>query len=252
MSGPFVKQGIPGSQKIGGKKVKGFRGVHLADDDVSEYRFGEIQGGTDGTRVPRMSKRGGIQGSDNPHGTAVMGSKLTCGADGAGFEKVGEVDVQHLQKEPDLVEEDPEEVPEEVEAEEWDEEAVAEEIEELQNYVPPQEEETPRTVPVDLSSFKFRGETIPVPQGYGKGTPKKRIKMSGEFGTYRGKYTHLVETDELVVLLYDLLDPVYSPPPADKAFTISCGKESHKVYFAGIEFELDFLGQGVQVFVKTE
>lgn len=242
MSGAFVKKDKP-VMSSAGKQTKNYRGVRVVDEDESDYKFGKIQGSVEGTRVPRMSKKGGIVGSDNAHGTIIQGERLTCGPDGTGFTSMGTLDpVSGLQ----AVEEVPEPEVEE-ESENWDEEEVAKDLEELSQYEPVE-------MPTDPPS---RGQgpitfELPIAPKYLKQPDKKKIKMQGSFGTYRGKYTNIQETDDLVVLLYDLSDPVYSPPPSAEPFTISCGKQSHKVYFAGIEFELDFLNQGVQVFVKME
>jgi hypothetical protein len=152
--------------------------------------------------------------------------------------------VQGLEGE--TIEEPVTEEEEEPEDEEWDGDSVEAELEELSQYEPPvQHINTPPSVArAALTAL----QTAPIVDV--KAVAKKRVKMSGDFGTYRGKYTHMQDTDDLIVLMYDLQDPVYSPPASTEPFTISCGRQSHKVYFAGIEFELDFLDQGVQVFVK--
>ena len=79
-----------------------------------------------------------------------------------------------------------------------------------------------------------------------------QVTLRGTFGSYRGFYSQVYATTELVVLVYDINAPIYSPPPGMDTFHISWQEQQESVYFAGIEFELPFADCGVQVMVKSK
>ena len=89
------------------------------------------------------------------------------------------------------------------------------------------------------------------PGAYGRPAPE-RVTMSGYFGTFRGNYMYLIETPDLVVLVYDTNSQVFTPPAKADVFQLSCKDRSFNVYFAGIEFELPFAACGIQVMVRSK
>lgn len=250
MSGAFQRVEQTNIDSVGGKPAsKKYVGIRVLDTEQDEYKLNHSQGkiassvgGDLGTRVPKSSRTGGIEGKGNKgaHGLIVMGNTLTVGdGDGSGFKVLSELEpTPALVGDEVLSEEKVQEGEDEDEEEEDLPEDIVRDLEEFQEYLPP-------PAPV--------GEGLPEQSRY-PFTPvkKKRVKMQGTFGSYRGKYLDLVDTGDLVVLLYDPEDPVYSPPASQETFTISCGGQKHTVYFAGIEFELDALGRGIQVFIKSE
>lgn len=92
-------------------------------------------------------------------------------------------------------------------------------------------------------------DTVPAPRQKVAG---ERVTMTGGFGTYRGNYMHVIETPDLVVLVYDLDSQVFTPPSCATPFQISCKDRSFSVYFAGIEFDLAFANCGIQVMIRTK
>lgn len=77
------------------------------------------------------------------------------------------------------------------------------------------------------------------------------VKLSGQFGTSRGKYRFVHKTDGFIVLVYDEDANIFSPPASESTFRLSCNGEEHEVYFAGVEFELPFFKCGVQVMIRS-
>jgi hypothetical protein len=79
---------------------------------------------------------------------------------------------------------------------------------------------------------------------------EQRVTLRGAFGTYRGTYRYVYPSDDLVVLVYGIDTPVFTPPPGEEPFQLVCGETSYTVYFAGIDFELPFAKCGVQVMIR--
>jgi len=79
-----------------------------------------------------------------------------------------------------------------------------------------------------------------------------KVLFNGPFGTYRGTYRHVYVSPDFITLVYDQDAAVYSPPPADTLFTVSCGDKEYEVYFMGIEFDMPCLDGGVQVMIRNK
>lgn len=77
------------------------------------------------------------------------------------------------------------------------------------------------------------------------------VKLSGQFGTSRGKYKYVHITDAFVILVYDEDANIFTPPASESTFKLSCNGSEYEVYFAGVEFELPFYKTGVQVMIRS-
>jgi len=284
MSGPFqridaVKSGI---DDVSGKEVKSFRGIKEVGG--GGYSPGQVAGasyGGSGIVVPRTDSNGSVPGKGIYRGNVVHGHEITGSSDGSGEKVVSKIQiietgatVQSVDEDGRLLEaarqteadteerkrakkqkkKDKKKAKREFVTSDSEEESVdyTDELREFMQYEPPSElnEEEPlgsAENPHIHNRVIYKQALIP------KTPPKKlRIRMKGDFGSYRGVYTHMEVHGALIVLVYELDESVYTPPVSDISFNISCGQESYAVYFAGIEFELDFLKQGIQIFFKAE
>jgi len=260
----FVQQKKAAVEK-GGKALKrhNYRGITMLDTEKpEEYVFGSAQHADGGTRVPLVSRRGGIEGSQNPYGQVVQGHVITCEED-TGFRVVRKLRPAFLDK---------------IEAELSGELDLFEDEAAPDAPLPPElaapelgEGDMPSTVhdgPVEPANILGRmmdavtpppAPTMEEAQVAGLQaatflqpvTEKVRVKMQGAFGQYKGVYTHLVVDEQFVVLVHDLDDSAFVPPPAREAFSVSCKGEEYSVYYAGINFELPFINAGVQVMVRS-
>jgi hypothetical protein len=272
MSGVFLKAGkAQADLPAGAAPVKKFQGIHvMGAEDPSAYSFNTIEEGVQGTRVPiaAKNKRGGIEGDPgNIYGTVVLGKKLTASADGDGWATLGDIEPPSPQKMPEVRREtkaiDPKA---ELDIQEiLDKEAAAAQAQaaETHSSTTPAGHLHERSVPTQYpqgapmqAAPVYAGPLVPqamqaiaeIPED----TPKIAATFAGEFGKFRGNYLYVHQDGQMLILIYELGDPVYSPPKGNTEMTITCGGVEHTVYFLGVEFDLPFFDCGIQVFFKVD
>lgn len=79
------------------------------------------------------------------------------------------------------------------------------------------------------------------------------VKLSGTFGSFKGRYSDCIEYGNMVVLMYNLSDSVFSPPT--NCYVTVLRKEDNKVFktlYSGVEFEVDSIQKGFIVLEKKE
>jgi len=287
-----AKPGGPAGDTTGLSKHHKHPNFKYADKGVNgtQYMDGGATMGMEGTVVPAMSHNGGVKGSDNPYGRCIAGNTIRGSADGKG-EVVGELFIPpHLEaQQPTNAEEDAEEEDDDESEDDDDEEPEVEEevkpkkakrrrtppkasgstqdlntkkIDDLLADVTPEEvkiqhesiftaqQQEPRMS--DLQSAMasaIREQDIHSMVGNSR---KYRVEFKGSFGRYRGHYSNICVDGPFIALVYSLDEATYSPPASDELFTLSCGEDTHEVYFAGVEFTLPFMDSGVQVLIRKK
>jgi hypothetical protein len=257
--------------------------------DGTEYKDGASVAGMEGTVVPTMSPNGGVKGSDNAYGKCIAGHTIRGTADGSG-EEVGELFIPaHLEaerrpKEEAVEEPEEEEDDEEPEGDDDEEEEpvvqkkarrkrkVKTEKDRSQQSInavlaqctedepPPRHEAIfmePQNIPDNpMVSDLDEAMTVAIREvdlQNAVGDPRQhRVEFRGSFGRYRGHYSQVCIDGPFIALVYSLDEATYSPPASDELFTLSCGEDTHEVYFAGVEFTLPFLDSGVQVLIRKK
>ena len=230
-----VAKGIP----EGAAPHKQHKNIYVMEaEKKGDYEFGKSISGQIGTQVPEVSLTGGVEGSDNPYGTIVVGKVYKGSEDNA----VGEFrpDILNTKEE----KEEEEEVEEETSEEDISPQQVLvkEKGEELEDILDSLKEEAVTTESQEKCTQLF-SPVISAPV-----ISTKIVQVSGEFGTFKGKYRDIIVQDKLVILTYVEDDPVFTPPAATKPIIIGCESSEYKVYYTGIEFSLPQYKLGVQVF----
>jgi hypothetical protein len=240
----------------------------LDAEDPSAYHFDVMAEGQLGTRVPIAAKndRGGIEGAPgNIYGTIFMGKRLTAGADGEGWDALGDLPPPSPISVPPRTNGDaPAEPATETELDiqsilDKEAAAVAAQAQETHSSNTAQpighvhQKEMPRPAPTPAP---YVGPLVPQAVQVALETPpaedKIPVTFKGDFGRFRGNYLYVHEDGNMLILIYDLEDPVYSPPKGNTEMSITCGEHTHKVYFLGVEFDLPFFDCGIQVFFKVD
>ena len=201
----------------------------VADSDSNEYVLNRPIPGLNSasTKIPKMHPKGGVE-DGNIYGYIAKGNVISVNPETGSFINVGEVDM--LKESEEDFEEDE------------DEELVEEYLEEPE----PAPQTTEHTELLRLLADKVLNTPEPVEEDPKKKN-KKRVVIKGDNGKFTGKYLDIVVEGDLVVLVRDIDDPVYSPPKGSKV-DLLCDGATKTVYYDDIEFELDTYEIGVQVF----
>lgn len=253
--------------------------ISMADPSTADdYTFGAIQGSMTGTVLPRTGRKHELRNSESPFGKIVEGRMFRYVNGELDEGSITSFRPTHLRdfypnsdKEPAKapVEEVDEDLTEE--AADLPEESAAEKqlreiMEEAAKHTYPVEEEETQEVPVP-QSVSLKAMSLMVSEAVRTGLKEAelekgsdelekdehepvKVKMSGSFGSYRGIYEHIYVQGDLVILVYKSDEQVFSPPPREDEFELSCDGNTYEVYFPGIEFELPFTGCGIQVMIR--
>lgn len=244
-NGLFVKKEEQEKNSRAHKTYKQFSYVEDVKQEGNDYQFDTMQDGQQGTRVPITSQYGGVEGG-GAYGKVVQGSVITAGPNGEGF-----VPIKPLI--PSFAQEEEEPVPEHEKVAGQSNHADA--IRQLMQAQPQQavQQPIPQQVPYHHTQPQLTAppvdfsQTLPAPEP----EPIVEAKLSGPFGSFKGKYTHIIVKEDLLVLVYPEDASVFSPPANGESFKISCQQGDYSVYFVGIEFDLPFIGKSVQVMIRN-
>jgi len=215
--------------------------------------------------VPRQSKTGGVSGSDNPYGHVVLGNVFK--GEGEDFEKTAMDRAIPTTKPRAGVDAKNELAP----TEEATAQAAASmpALDGATDYVPPTPVATAQQSAEQemqyLQSLVSTPEEAPtsapilpvaVPQELMSFT-RKRIRVrisSSKFGNYRGHYLHVVDNPDYLILFYDTDDSGFEPPHTDRddPISIRCEDKEYKVYYMGMDFDLNMNNLGMQVYIKNK
>ena len=79
-----------------------------------------------------------------------------------------------------------------------------------------------------------------------------RVKMDGSFGRSTTKFLAVERHNNQLILIYDPEENIFVPSSDGEPFNLNYNNQMLQVTNVGIEFDLDFLGVGVLVFVIME
>jgi hypothetical protein len=84
-----------------------------------------------------------------------------------------------------------------------------------------------------------------------------RVTVKGNFGTSKTKYKHYEKEDNMLILMYNMDDNVYTPPNSSQTFSMTIEKqdgnaETYNAMFMGVAFEIKALRLGFQVYFVTD
>jgi len=79
-----------------------------------------------------------------------------------------------------------------------------------------------------------------------------QVVFTGKFGSFKGIYKTVFEQNGMVIAVYDLSEPVYTPPISAEPFHIKTADIDCQVAHIGIHFETEFFNCGFQIFVIKE
>jgi hypothetical protein len=283
--GVFQASQVSEAEQKHGAARAGDYGVTFITDDVDDetqygksknnFGAGDISNRVNGAIiVPRMSPKGGIRGSGNKYGCVVEGNIIGLEGKVHGSNEVNPrlkgnkqaAPVEDEQTEDEAMAE-LEKVAGEIEdnnvpVEEYEDEY--EEYEEEYEYEDEEYDDEPAHNPgltkediLDIMDERDRRAAqkekrkkkmtaTPKPQPVSQ--KRTRVRLQGNFGTYTGKYLHVVVNSGIVGLVTNEDDDSFCPPMSKNAFTISCEGQEYVVYFAGIVIDLDFCGKTMQLF----
>lgn len=83
-------------------------------------------------------------------------------------------------------------------------------------------------------------------------TVELQVVFTGMFGSFKGIYKTVFEQNGMVIAVYDLSEPVYTPPISAESFRIKTADIDCQVTHIGIHFETEFFNCGFQIFVIKE
>jgi hypothetical protein len=242
--------------------VKNISGMDADEYDLDSYQPGMSESVT---VLPRVNHTGGVTSSANPYGQIVKGSKHT----GAGESlTISELTHSIPSQVPRAGEDHKNEVAEE---EEVTEEVLAvvdpatmQPVNEAQP-IQPAKREKEYLQPREVSNAEYLEsltqdpivapvQAIPAVGNILDIERKRiRVRISGsKFGNYKGHYVHVVDGPDYLILFYDVDDTGYEPPYTEKGdpITVRCEDKEHKVYYMGMDFDLQMNNLGMQVYIK--
>jgi hypothetical protein len=274
MSNEFL---APGAKSKPKRRMRGApEFIHRAEEiEEGQYDVGEEStlDNKGATVLPRMTNNGGIVNSDNPYGYINIGSSFDHGTGKSVVQPLAERIPSRMHRAGETLEEEvlslveavepvvtpapvevvhaPVPTPAPIEKGATVYTAPSErDISYLQRIASGQEAYTPAPVhpispivPVMLSAEDIL--TIP--------RKKIPVRISGsKFGKYRGHYLHIVVSSDFLVMFYDTDGAGFEPPTSDAndPITVSCEGAEHKVYYMGMDFDLQINNLGMQIYIK--
>jgi hypothetical protein len=242
-----------GASQNEGQLIPDHAGINLRrqSQDNSKYHTGAVYHGVSGTQVPVTNNAGSIEKTRNKYGLVNRGKTYTMGNDGD-EDVVGDAPLfddfslnvptdEAIEKEASQPQNLPESTDQPLDMK-FDE---LDDLDQLVSQINTAKEETPRYIQDLQPAERLPTPTVPDPISF------TTVKMAGSFGTFKGKFLDVMETEDLIVLQYPLDKDAYSPPSSSDVFTLSFNNTSHEVIYLGIEFELEKYGIGIQVMVKS-
>jgi len=249
--GAFVKQDTSGAALPGNPVGSNYRGINIMSTKKDDYVRGADSQFKDAVVIPRSSDTGGPKGDINIYGTITMGSVHHNDKPVADF-------APKMLLEADKVPE-PVPPPKMNKKGAFKQKQLTDQLAELDSpdleEVPeddPSYPKDPSQTPEAFNKMLEQVKRLMEEKNEVEQSPKISVALKGPFGVFKGKFMDIVETDNLLVLVYDPLESVFCPPSGMQKLSMSWLTNNKEVYYSGIDFVLEKFGVGLQVYVPAE